>query len=85
MSRRLARRYRRYGLGRAGQPGSTASRGRCRCFVAVVFIGFWDLLTRSGLVSPIILPTPAETLTDLIFVGRNLLSGGYMLALSGSR
>jgi NitT/TauT family transport system permease protein len=47
-------------------------------FVAVVFIGFWDLLTRSGLVSPIILPTPAETLTDLIFVGRNLLSGGYM-------
>jgi NitT/TauT family transport system permease protein len=47
-------------------------------FVAVVFIGFWDLLTRSGLVSPIILPTPAETLNDLIFVGQNLLSGGYM-------
>ena len=47
-------------------------------FVAVVFIGFWDLLTRSGLVSPIILPTPAETLEDLIFVGGNLLSGGYM-------
>ncbi len=47
-------------------------------FVAVVFIGFWDLLTRSGLVSPIILPTPAETLKDLIFVGQNLISGGYM-------
>jgi NitT/TauT family transport system permease protein len=47
-------------------------------FVAVVFIGFWDLLTRSGLVSPIILPTPAETLSDLILVGGNLLSGGYM-------
>lgn len=46
--------------------------------VAVVFIGFWDLLTRSGLVSPIILPTPAETLDDLILVGRNLLTGGYM-------
>jgi NitT/TauT family transport system permease protein len=47
-------------------------------FVAVVFVGFWDLVTRSGLVSPIILPTPLETLHDLIFVGRNLLSGGYM-------
>lgn len=47
-------------------------------FVAVVFVGLWDLVTRSGLVSPIILPTPAETLYDLIFVGKNLLSGGYM-------
>lgn len=32
-----------------------------------------------GLVSAIILPTPAETLSDIIFVGKNLVSGGYML------
>jgi NitT/TauT family transport system permease protein len=32
-----------------------------------------------GWVSPIILPTPRETLDDLIFVGRNLISGDYML------
>lgn len=48
-------------------------------FVFVVFVGIWDLSTRLGLVSPIILPTPKETLIDLIFVGKNLLTGGYML------
>ncbi|WP_422041550.1 ABC transporter permease [Roseibium sp.] len=48
-------------------------------FVFVVFIGTWDLVTRLGLVSPIILPTPWETFSDMIFVGSNLLSGGYML------
>ena len=45
-------------------------------FVAVV--GIWDLVTRMGWVSAIILPTPAETLDDLIFVGRNLIGGEYM-------
>ena len=30
-------------------------------------------------VSPIILPSPGETLNDLIFVGENLVTGGYML------
>jgi NitT/TauT family transport system permease protein len=48
--------------------------------VFVLFVLFWDMLTRFGLVSRIILPTPAETLADLILVGTNLLSGGYMLA-----
>ncbi|MBG6159904.1 ABC transporter permease [Roseibium album] len=48
-------------------------------FVFVVFIGTWDLVTRLELVSPIILPTPWETFNDMIFVGNNLLSGGYML------
>lgn len=48
-------------------------------FVFVVFIGTWDVVTRLGLVSPIILPTPWETFSDMIFVGNNLLSGGYML------
>lgn len=48
-------------------------------FVFAVFVGAWQLSTSLGLVSPIILPTPAETLKDLIFVGKNLLTGGYML------
>ncbi len=48
-------------------------------FVFVVFVLLWDMVTRFGFVSPIILPTPIETLFDLIFVGQNLLSGGYML------
>jgi NitT/TauT family transport system permease protein len=47
--------------------------------VFVIFVLLWDMVTRFGLVSPIILPTPAETLKDLILVGRNLLSGDYML------
>ena len=48
--------------------------------LAVVVVTVWDLCTtRTGWVSPIILPSPQETLGDLIFVGRNLLTGGYML------
>lgn len=45
----------------------------------IVAVGIWDLVTRMGWVSPIILPSPGETLADLIFVGSNLLTGGYML------
>jgi len=48
-------------------------------FVFAVFIALWQLLTQLRLVSPIILPTPAETFWDLVFVGQNLLSAGYML------
>ncbi|HIP78545.1 MAG TPA: ABC transporter permease [Kiloniellaceae bacterium] len=48
-------------------------------FVFLVFIGSWQLVTSLGLVSPIILPTPLETLKDMIFVGQNLMTGGYML------
>ncbi len=48
-------------------------------FVFVVFVGTWQIVTSLGLVSPIILPTPLETLKDMIFVGQNLLTGGYML------
>jgi NitT/TauT family transport system permease protein len=48
--------------------------------LAVVVIAIWDLATaRMGWVSPIILPSPMETLRDLIFVGHNLLTGDYML------
>lgn len=48
-------------------------------FVFVVFIALWQLVTQLRLVSPIILPTPAETFWDLVFVGQNLIGGGYML------
>jgi NitT/TauT family transport system permease protein len=48
-------------------------------FVFLVFIGLWEFVTRLGLVSPIILPTPGETFFDLIFVGKNLIGRGYML------
>lgn len=48
-------------------------------FVFVVFVALWDLVTRSGLVSAIILPTPWETGRDIAFVGSNLLSGDYLL------
>ena len=54
-------------------------RGISMLFVFVVFVGIWQMATSLGLVSPIILPTPAETFKDLIFVGKNLLSGDYML------
>lgn len=48
--------------------------------LALVVIGIWDLATaRMGWVSPIILPSPGETFDDLVFVGRNLITGGYML------
>ncbi len=48
-------------------------------FVFVVFVGTWQIVTSLKLVSPIILPTPLETLKDMVFVGQNLLTGGYML------
>jgi len=48
-------------------------------FLFVAVVGIWDLVTRMGWVSAIILPTPSETLDDLIFVGGNLITGNYML------
>lgn len=48
-------------------------------FVFFVFVGTWQLVTAFEMVSPIILPTPWETFLDMVFVGKNLLSGGYML------
>jgi NitT/TauT family transport system permease protein len=47
--------------------------------VFVVFVALWDVVTRFGMVSRIILPTPWETWRDILFVGRNLATGGYML------
>jgi NitT/TauT family transport system permease protein len=54
-------------------------RGIQMLFVFAVFVLLWDVATRFGFVSSIILPSPAETLADMIFVGTNLLTGGYML------
>lgn len=45
----------------------------------VGFIALWQLIYAIGVVSPIILPGPWETGADIAFVGKNLLSGGYML------
>ncbi|SEM70080.1 ABC transporter permease [Palleronia pelagia] len=45
----------------------------------VLIVGLWWGATASGLVSPIILPTPAETWEDIVFVGANILSAGYVL------
>jgi NitT/TauT family transport system permease protein len=47
--------------------------------ILVVFIAVWQGLTSFGIVSRIILPTPWETAKDIVFVGKNLFSGGYML------
>lgn len=43
------------------------------------FIALWQLIHVLGVVSPIILPGPWETGADIVFVAKNLLSGGYML------
>lgn len=45
----------------------------------VGFIALWQLIHVLGVVSPIILPGPWETGADIVFVAKNLLSGGYML------
>jgi NitT/TauT family transport system permease protein len=46
----------------------------------IVVVAIWDLATaRMAWVSPIILPSPGETFFDLIFVGKNLIGGEYML------
>ena len=42
-------------------------------------VGLWWMMTGLKIVSPIILPSPAETGADLAFVGVNLVSGGYVL------
>ena len=48
----------------------------------VLLIGFlavWQLFYMSGIISPIIMPGPWETIVDLVFVGKNLITGDYML------
>lgn len=45
----------------------------------VGFLAVWQLAYEFEVISQIILPSPYETFIDLIFVGRNLLTGDYML------
>lgn len=45
----------------------------------VLILGIWFGLTATGLVSPIILPGPGETWDDIVFVGKNMVTGGYVL------
>jgi len=45
----------------------------------VAFLAVWQLVYEVRLLSPIILPSPLETMADLVFVGRNLVTGDYML------
>ncbi len=54
-------------------------RGAAMIALFLAFLAVWQLVSLSGIVSPIILPSPAETGRQLVFVGNNLLSGGYML------
>jgi NitT/TauT family transport system permease protein len=43
------------------------------------FVALWQVAYELEVISQIILPSPYETFLDLIFVGQNLLTGGYML------
>ena len=45
----------------------------------VLIVGIWYIVTALEIVSNIILPGPGETWSDIVFVGRNMLEGGYML------
>ena len=55
-------------------PSSVAMLLMLLCFVAI-----WQLTCFLRLISPIIMPTPLETITDIVTVGLNLLTGDYML------
>ena len=45
----------------------------------LAFLAIWQLVSGFRIVSPIILPSPLEVGEDILFVGSNLLTGGYML------
>lgn len=47
--------------------------------IFVIGVALWQIVILLGIVSPIILPSPLETLEQIFFVGNNLITGGYML------
>lgn len=49
----------------------------------IAFIALWQAVHGFGIVSPIILPSPWATFMDILFVGQNLVTGGYMLPALG--
>ncbi|MGO4736795.1 ABC transporter permease [Bosea sp. 2KB_26] len=58
---------------------SKAPRWASMLGLLVLFLGLWQGITSAEIVSPLILPTPGDTLRDIGFVGRNLMAGDYML------
>ncbi|MBV0891370.1 ABC transporter permease [Paracoccus sp. Z118] len=48
--------------------------------LGVILVTAWHLVTVSGYLSTIILPTPATVWNQIIFVGTNIATGGYMLS-----
>lgn len=58
----------------------TLPRSLAIALILLAFIAMWQVVYWTGIVSPIILPSPMETAEDIVFVGQNLVTGGYMLA-----
>ena len=54
-------------------------RSLAMLLLLVIFLLLWQLIYKLRLISHIILPTPIETIYDLFYVGKNVLSGEYML------
>lgn len=48
--------------------------------LGLIVVLIWHFATATGVVSNIILPSPLETWHEIVFVGTNLVTGGYMLA-----
>jgi NitT/TauT family transport system permease protein len=48
--------------------------------IFIAFIAIWQFVHEFEIVSKIILPSPWETAQELVVVGKNLLSGGYLLS-----
>jgi NitT/TauT family transport system permease protein len=46
--------------------------------LVAIFVAIWQLFHLSGLVSPIILPSPGRVGGELVTVGLNLISGGFV-------
>lgn len=64
------------------EPVSWADRIPRSVAMIVIFIAFlaiWQFVHHFEIVSQIILPSPWETALELVVVGKNLVSGGYLL------
>lgn len=48
-------------------------------FIFLAFLAIWQFVHHFEIVSQIILPSPWETAQELVVVGKNLLTGGYLL------
>jgi NitT/TauT family transport system permease protein len=51
--------------------------------VVTALVLIWQFVYSSNMISTIILPSPAETWEEILFVGQNLVTGGYMLTELG--